>query len=345
MPPNSAAEWRLNMTVKELAKIAGVSPAAISIVLNNKKGVSDKTRERILNILKEYNYSINKKKETVKKLCFLKYKKHGMLVEQNEGFIAAILDSVEAESCLRGYSLSIIVSDNNFEDIINSIDYDAYDGLILLGTELEEKQYTCLKEIKKPYIVVDNNMLDYPCNNIAINNQETVYSAVSYLAELKHKSIGYFHSSVNISNFAERNISFVHCANLYGLDFKPEYQFNLPPTLVGAYHEMKRYLSTNPVLPSCAFADNDSIAIGVMKALLEFGYKIPQDISIIGFDDIPFSAILTPPLTTMRIQKALIGTIAVRQICDLIDYAPYTGVKIQVGGELVRRASTTAFEE
>jgi Transcriptional regulators len=331
------------MTVKELAKIAGVSPSAISIVINNKKGVSDKTRAHILNILKEHNYSINKKKDNTKNLCFLKYKKHGMLVEQNEGFIAAILDAVEAECCSKGYSLSIVVSDNNFSETIRNIDYDAYDGIILLSTELEEQQYNCLNDIKKPYVVVDNILRDYPCNSVAINNQEIVQSAISHLAGLNHKSIGYFHSSVNIANFTERMQAFVQYSAKMGLDFKQEYQFDLPPTLVGAYNTMKKYLKSQPVLPSSAFADNDTIAIGAIKALLECGYRVPQDISIIGFDDIHFSAISSPPLTTMRIQKALIGTLAVRQVCDLIDFYPYTDVKIQVGGELVKRSSTTYY--
>jgi len=333
------------MTVKELAKIAGVSPAAISIVINNKKGVSDKTRAHILEILKEHNYNINKKKENTKNLCFLKYKKHGMLVEQNEGFIAAILDAIEAESCSRGYSLSIIVSDNNLCETIRNIDYDAYDGIILLSTELEEEQYVYLNEIRKPYVVIDNIVRDYPCNSVAINNQETVSCAISHLARLHHKTIGYFHSSVNIANFSERNQAFIQSTKQLGLDFKPEYQFDLPPTLVGAYDTMKKHLAKKPTLPSAAFADNDTIAIGAIKALLECGYKVPQDISIIGFDDIHFSAISSPPLTTMRIQKALIGTLAVRQICDLIDFYPYSDVKIQVGGELVRRSSTAFYKE
>lgn len=327
------------MTVKELAKIAGVSPASVSIVLNNKKGVSEKTRAHVQGILKKYNYTVSPKRDNNKTLCFLKYKKHGMLVEQNEGFIAAIMDAAEAESFRRGYSLSIVVSDNNFEETVKSMDYGAYDGIIILSTELEEEQYRLFDEIKKPYVAVDNIIRNYPCNSVAINNEETVCAAISHLAGLKHKNIGYFHSAVNIANFAERRDAFLKYSSQFKLDFKPEYQFDLPPTLVGAYEGMKKYLEAKPQLPGCAFADNDSIAIGVMKALLEFGYKIPDDISLIGFDDIHFSSFTSPPLTTMKIQKALIGKLAVRQICDLID-SPYLDVKIQVGGELVQRGST-----
>lgn len=332
------------MTVKELAKIAGVSPAAISIVLNNKKGVSDETRERILEILKEYNYA-NKKdaKSSLRNIYFLKYKKHGMLVELNAGFISAILDAVEAECRLRGYNLSMIVSDNNFEETVRSIDYGTCDALIVLGTELEEEQNYLLGEINKPYIVVDNGVPNYPCNSIAINNEETVYQALSYLAGLGHKNIAYFHSNVSIPNFKERCSAFTWGCDKFGFHFLPENQYDLPPTMVGAYDYMKERLKDRPPLPSCAFADNDSIAIGAIKALQEFGYRIPEDISVIGIDDIHFSAISSPPLTTMRIPKELIGTLAVRQLCDLIDTSPCTDVKTRLGGMLVTRNSTVNY--
>lgn len=329
------------MTVKELAKIAGVSPAAISIVLNNKKGVSEETRERILNILRQYNYTNTKKTVgPLRNICFLKYKKHGMLVEQNEGFISAILDAIEAECRLKGYNLSMVVSEHNFENTISTIDFSTFDGLIVLGTELEEEHYQSLDLIKKPFIVVDNAIRNYPCNSIAINNEKTVRCALLHLAELGHKSIAYFHSNVSIANFEERNFAFMRYCEEFGLNFTPKNKFDMPPTLVGAYDSMKKYLTAKTSLPSCAFADNDSIAIGAVKALREFGYHVPDDISVIGFDDIHFSVISSPPLTTMRIPKTLIGTLAVKQICDMIENTPYNDVKLQVGGEFVLRHST-----
>lgn len=334
------------MNVKDIAKIAGVSPSAVSVVLNGKKGVSDETRKRILDIINSNNYVKTKKGKTYpKNICFLKYKKHGMLVEQNEGFINQILDAIEAECRATGYHLSMINSVNDFAETIKNIDFALYEGLIVLGTELEKEQYIYLNQIKKPYIVLDNTVQNFPCNSVAINNEETVYCALTHLAELGHKNIAYFHSNVSIANFEERYQSFVCYSKELGLEFKPEYEFNVPPTLVGAYVEMKKYLSSGVNLPSCAFADNDSIAIGSIKALLEFGYRVPEDISIIGFDDIRFSEISSPPLTTMRIPKALIGTLAVRQIRNMIEYTPYSDVKLRVGGELVLRSSTVASRE
>jgi DNA-binding LacI/PurR family transcriptional regulator len=329
------------MTVKEIAKIAGVSPSAVSVVLNGKKGVSEETRKRILEVINNNNYIKSKKTKTnSKNICFLKYKKHGMLVEQNEGFINTILDAIEAECRSTGYHLGMINSVNDFEGTIKDSNFDLYDGVIVLGTELEETQFTYLNQIKKPFIVLDNAARNFPCNSIAINNEETVYCALSHLAELGHKSIAYFHSSVSISNFEERYNSFINNCKEFNFEFKPEHQFNVPPTSIGAYGEIKNNLSSLIKMPSCAFADNDSIAIGAIKALQELGYRVPEDISIIGFDDIRFAEISSPPLTTMRIPKTLIGTLAVRQIRNMIEVSTYSDVKLRVGGKFVLRSST-----
>jgi LacI family transcriptional regulator len=332
------------MTVKQLAEIAGVSPSAVSIVLNNKKGVSEETRKRIEQILDQYNYNNQKKqKSSTKNICFMKYKKHGMLVEQNEGFISAIIDAIEEECRHEGYNLSIIVSDTAFEDSIRSMDFSIYDGLIVLGTELEEEHYQTLNNITIPYIVVDNTVRNFPCNSIAINNDETVRCALLHLAELGHKDIAYFHSKVSIANFVERNTAFLRYCKEFGLNFDPKDQFDLPPTLVGAYNCMKEYLTNSKKLPGCAFADNDSIAIGAIKALREANHNVPGDISVIGFDDIHFSAITSPPLTTMRIPKSAIGTFAVRRIYDMLEQSPASNIKLHVSGELVLRSSTARF--
>lgn len=329
------------MTVKELAKIAGVSPSAVSIVLNNRKGVSEETREKVERILEQYNYTNQRKsKNSSKNICFLKYRKHGMLVEQNEGFISAILDAIEAECRQEGYNLNIIVSDNTFQETLSTIDYNNIDGLIVLGTELEESNYGCLDYVKVPFIVVDNSIRNHNCNSVAINNDETVRSALLHLSQLGHKNIAYFHSNVAIANFEQRQSAFKRYCDEFGLDFLAEDQFDMPPTLVGAYDAMRKYLSDSRKLPSCAFADNDSIAIGAIKALQEYNYSIPGDIAVMGFDDIHFSAISSPPLTTMRIPKVEIGELAVKRLYELIRKDTSNNVKLQISGELVIRNST-----
>ena len=119
------------MTIKEIAKLAGVSPAAVSMVLNNRPGISDARRQEILALLQQYNYGAPKAGMAAapRHLLFLKYIKSGFIVEENTGFVASILDSIEAECRSRGYLLRIEVSRENLEGSLAAIDFADLSGI------------------------------------------------------------------------------------------------------------------------------------------------------------------------------------------------------------------------
>ena len=107
----------------------------------------------------------------------------------------------------------------------------------------------------------------------------------------------------------------------------------------GAYEDMRTFLSKNPPLPTAFFADNDIIALGAMKAMSERGIRIPEDISIVGFDDLTFSSISNPPLTTLRVPKQEMGRMAVRRLRDIIQDNDGVKLKTQVCTQFIERAS------
>ncbi len=331
------------MTIQEIAKLANVSPATVSIVLNNKKGVGEKTRKRVQSLLKQYNYSVPvKSKVPLKNIRFLKYKEHGLIVDGNEGFVSAIIDSIESECRNYGYNLSITTAEGNFEKALEAISSETSDGLIILGTELNPRYYSLLDAIRIPFVVVDNIMYFEHCDCVVMNNRETVYFALKHLYDLGHREVAYFHSKVRISNFDERRDAFYHFCNQLGLKFSDQYTYAVDPTLNGSYQSMLKIIDAGAVFPAAGFADNDTMAIGVIKALQERGYLIPGDISIIGFDDIPYCTMVTPALTTMRIPKGKIGTMAVQRLCTRMQDYESNDVKIQIGAELIVRSSTGA---
>ncbi|MFV0503391.1 MAG: LacI family DNA-binding transcriptional regulator [Lachnospirales bacterium] len=327
------------MNIRQFAKLAGVSPATVSLALNNKKGIGRDTRERILELAKENNY-IATNDNLPKNILFLKYIKHGMIVEENAGFIAAILDSIENDCKSQGYTLNMVSSINNLKTTLYSINYKNFFGIILLGTELDESSYPLLDEIPIPFVVIDNIMPHLKCNSIAIDNFEIVYGALEHLRELGHKDIAYFKSNISIQNFDERSLAFNKYVDKFRFVLKDECIFEVTPTLLGAYNDALCQIPENVKLPSCAFADNDTIAIGVIKALKKLGYKVPQDISIIGFDDIPFAAINTPTLSTMSVPKKAIGSLSLQLLHLMIENETHLGQKIRVSGTKVHRNST-----
>ena len=330
------------MTIKEIAALAGVSPAAVSLVINHKPGVSDSKRQEILDLLESCHYSPARRprQNTFQNFLFLKYIRNGFLVEENTGFIAAIMDSIEMECRKQGYALRIVVSSGNLEETISDIDFSSVSGIFVLGTELDPDSYSVLKRIPIPYIVIDNDMPHFSCNTITMNNSEMVYEAVKHLASLGFPDIGYFRSNMSIQNFEERATAFYQTVKEFHLTCEKEQEFLLEPTMLGAYASLKQYLLQGLSLPRCCFADNDTIAIGAMKALQEFGYRIPDDICVIGFDDIHFAAVNSPSLSTMSVPKKRIGFLAVKMLINSIENGECNNSKIQVGGEIVIRRST-----
>ena len=328
------------MNIRELAEIAGVSPATVSLVMNHKPGVGEETRNRVIKLAGDLNYKGMANAKKTKNILFLKYIKHGMIVEENAGFISSILDSIENDCRAKGYTLSIVVSENELKTTLSEIDYNNFYGIIFLGTELDESAYPLLNEIPIPYVVVDNVMPHFICPAIAIDNFEIVYGALSHLKELGYKEIAYFRSNIRIQNFIERADAFYKYSGRFGFSFEKVHEFKVAPTLLGSFESMSDYLKRNHKLPACAFADNDTIAIGVMKALKKAGYRIPEDIAVIGFDDIPFAAINSPTLSTMRVPKKAIGSLALQQLLLKIDGGVDAIQKTRVCGELIVRHST-----
>lgn len=330
------------MTIKELAALADVSPATISLVLNNKPGVSDSKRQEIQQLLETHHYTPPRRsrQKASKNLLFLKYIRNGYLVEENTGFVAAIMDSIEMECRRMGYALHIVVSNNNLNETISNLTFSAISGIFVLGTELDTASYEILKKLPVPYIVIDNNMPHFSCNAITMNNSEMVYEAVKHLAALGFASIGYLRSNMSIQNFEERAQAFYQSIEAFSMHCAKEHEFLLEPTMLGAYASMKRHLQKGISIPRCCFADNDTIAIGAIKALKEFHYQIPEDVCIIGFDDIRFSAVHSPSLSTMKVPKKLIGYLAMQMLAASIENSECRCSKIQVSGDLIIRHST-----
>lgn len=129
-----------------------------------------------------------------------------------------------------------------------------------------------------------------------------------------------------------------------GLPVEEKYTLEVGTTMDAAYADMKRYLEEKIKLPTAFMADNDMIALGAMKAMAEYGVRIPEEVSVIGFDDLPFSAISSPPLTTLRVPKQEIGRIATRRLIQMIKERQEAGVKIEVSTQFVERGSVKTIK-
>jgi LacI family transcriptional regulator len=165
--------------------------------------------------------------------------------------------------------------------------------------------------------------------------------AVKHLEKAGHKAIGHLCSRVGINNFYERRDGY-----LKGMNNQVDPMFTIPisSTSGRAYEDMKAYLASKPSIPSAFFADNDIIAISCIRALREAGYRVPDDVSVVGFDDIPASALIEPPLTTMRVPKKTLGTLAVERLLKRINGDTSESLRISVNTTLINRSSVKQIE-
>lgn len=332
------------MTIREIANLAGVSPAAVSLVINNKKGVSEETRQRVQSVIDEHNYVLPGQKHVGKpkrfRLCVVKFRTHGIAIEENQGFIASIIDQIESECRHYGYDLAMVNCEvATATETLKEVMATPPDGVILMGTELSVADYKLLDLLTVPTIVMDNSMRDVDIDSVLMDNEAISAEAVRYLYSLGHRDIGYIRFSLPISNCEERYQGYLREMERLKLPIpKP---ISIMPTFTGAYKDMKQMLEAGEYVPHGAcVADNDTVAIGVMKAIHEAGYHIPEDISIIGVDDIPFSAMTMPALTTMRISRSALGTLAVDTLRKRIKYPYWAGMHVRLSGRLVVRGST-----
>ncbi len=330
---------------KELAEKLGVSPSAVSLALNNKPGVSEETRKKILEGAKNYGLigfeMPNTTKETI---LFWVYRKDGIAVHQRNIFdqiFSEIIEGVENQVRELGYLLRIAYMDSStLLESIARVKEENPVGILLLGTELDEEQMGLFTDLKIPMVMLDNYSQKHDINCVTINNAHGVELAVNYLVECGHENIGYVHVDDNANNFRERFYGFLRSADAHYLAL-------LPSNIIrfiskggdDVYLELKKHLQKIEMMPSAFFADNDIVAIHLMKILKEMHYRIPEDISIIGHDNIDMARFTDPALTTVRTSKTAIGRCAANLLHSMIRHTTEGVQKIEVKSTLVERKS------
>lgn len=332
----------MGITIKEIAEMAGVSKATVSLALNNKGAVGEKTKQLIWEIANKQGY--NRKTVSSKpkqNLLFIKYIGNGAAIEHNGDFVARIVDSIEFASRELNYNLTIKnIDTGEFEKEIKCMDFDSYEGVILLATELEAEKGDLIKEIPIPVIAVDNMFEDYDVDCVVMDNHGGIFTAVKYLFELGHTDIGFIDSFIRFPNFDQRTAGFERALKKLNLEYKSDNIKYVSPNLEGAYNGMIKAIKESRELPTAFVAANDTIAIGAIKALKEAGYEIPSRISVIGFDDIPFGRVLEKSLTTMQVDKERIGELAVKALHDKINNYQEGCIKLVTRTKLIVREST-----
>jgi len=328
---------------KDLAQMLGVSPSTVSMVLNNKPGISEATRKLVLDKIAELNSQTSEMPGVVPSngfIYFIIYKKHGKVVGDTP-FFSQLIEGIESTVKANGSSLQIAYY-NQGSDLSLSLPLlysKECKGVILLATEMSLTDVQNFAHLGKPIVLLDSYFDELPLDTIVINNSQAARCAARFLIENGHKKIGYLHSAFHINNFSERKDGFYRELRRKNIEVRTDLEYKLTPTAEGAYADMKELLENHSEMPTAFFADNDIIALSAIRALKEFGYRIPDDISVIGIDDMPMCELMDPPLTTMQVPKHEMGIMAVKRLSDVIHDRGREIVTLQLRTSLIRRNS------
>lgn len=333
--------------IRDIAQHSGVSISTVSLVLNGKPGISEATRRRVLETAAELGYQDynprGKAKGKPSNLQFILYKKHGQVVSDTP-FFSNVLEGAEAEVRRLGFQLQITYIDESegVEQQLQKVVDSGCVGMILLATEMSRADLEPFARTGIPMVVLDSYFEEITEDSVVINNMQGAFTATLYLCQKGHTQVGYLKSKVPINNFLERKDGFKKALKACKVPYNPDYIFRLGTTIESAYADMKALLAASPKLPTAFFADNDIIAIGALRALKEAGYRIPQDVSVIGFDDIPTCELMDPPLSSIRVPKRAIGQLAVTRLVSILENDTGVRLKVEVRTELAERGSVAA---
>ena len=323
-------------TIKNIAQAAGISAGAVSRILNNDPtlSVSPETKKRVFDIAQELNYQKSRNRDkSLFKMGILQW--FSAEQEMKDSYYLLVRQGIE-DFCQK-HSIGIIRA---FQSDASSIDtLQDVDGLICIG-KFSDEEIEKFMRICGNIVFLDMPVLDYKITTLTMDFKAAVYDALDYLTELGHKKIAYLGGKEYVGNQKlftdERKQAFISYMNNHGLDADQVYE-DAFSTASG--YQMAQELLENEDLPTAIFAASDAIAFGAMRAIQEKGLSIPNDISIIGFNDTEMSSYTTPALTTIFAPAYDMGQHGANLIYAATNLKINTPLKAKIPCQLVKRES------
>lgn len=305
------------VTAKQIAKKLGLSPAAVSLALNGKTGVSENTRALVLEAAMQMGYV---KAEAAgaappqRTVCFIRYAGSIVSIAEHTSFSSFVLQGVEARAAELGYYTQVRY--HHIGDLYNPqtlAHIRKADGIIFFGTDITRAQLPeieqflqCLDTI--PVVVVDNFHLSGRVDCIGNDGYGGAKAAGEYLLRTGHQKIGYVRARSRLRLFSERERGIRAALEEAGRELSAVVDVDISSE--GAFQAFDAWVKQKPNLPDALFAENDIIAAAVIRVLKKHGFRVPDDISVVGFDDIPMCEMLDPPLSTVHVFKEELGITA-----------------------------------
>lgn len=329
-------------TIKEIAEKAGVSVATVSRVLNYDEtlNVKDDTRKKIFEVAEQMDYSVKKRQKHKKKLSVGLLYSYSLEEELEDTFYLSVRIAMEKKIEELGYKKYELSQKDTAEQIAR------LDGIVCLGT-FSSSMVNQIKSYEKPAVFVDASGDREQFDSIVIDMRYAVSNVMSYLYHLGHRRIAFIGGQewdTDGKEIVDERFK------LYREYMEQKNIFQKEYVKISGYAPKHGYQLTKELLeletpPTAIFAVNDSLAIGCYKALNEKSYKIPEDISIVGFNDISIAKYLVPPLTTVQLHMSFMGEQAISLLVDKIETNREVSMQISLPSKLVIRESVAKIKE
>lgn len=331
-------------SIKDIAKEAGVAISTVSNVINETRFVKKDTREKVLKAVEKLNYRPN---IIARGLRIKSTKAVGVIVPDIANpFFSQVIRGMEEVARNRGYTLILGCTFYNVEEEKRQTDillHQFIDGLIFFCGYNSYEHIKMVNNQKVPVVVVDREIGDPKIPSVLINNTSAMEMAVDYLCSFGHRKIGYLTFSFD-KQTTVRNRYTGYCNGLKKnkIPYSPNFVIIEDSLrlreIEGTYNVVKGFLEKGEI-PTAFITASDFFAYGLVKAIKEHGYKIPQDISVIGFDNIIFSEFIDPPLTTVKQPKKSMGSKAMNLLLDIVEGIKVREKNIVLQTEIIERSS------
>lgn len=289
------------LTIKDIARLAGVSPTTVSLILNHKgERFSDETIKKVLKIVEETNYYpdffaqnlVSKNNKTI-----------GVIIPTlGDLFFDGLFEGIEKVASERGYSVILFNSGNSKEKEDRGLDFmlsRSVSGIILATPHILDHERFALIRKRCPILLMDRGITPRLEGQIAVDELGGMAEAMDKLSALGHRRIAYIRENQSYYNLQSRFDGYRQGIQRHHLDDDPSLIITADLSVEGGYEATKKLLEAGQEFTALCCA-NDYIAVGAYRALLQAGKKIPDDISVLGFDDIDIAAYITPALSTVK---------------------------------------------
>ncbi len=331
-------------SIKDIARLARVSHSTVSRALSGSRQVSASTADRIRKIAEDSGYRVS---AAARALVMGRSHTIGVVVTSiADPFVAAVVRGIEDTAEKSGYS--VVLANSNAEPerevrVVRSFEERRVDGIIVTSSRVGALHIPEMERMAVPVVLLNNQHPSEFMHSVMIENVEASFHATQHLTRLGHRRIAYIGDRLGHQSDTERLTGYRRALEGAGLKLAKELVVHGDGKPEGGGQAMAQLLAL-PKRPTAVFCYNDMSALGAMRQIRASGLSIPEDLSVVGFDDLYFAQYLEPPLTTVRQPMRQMGRMAMETLLHIFD-GPHSTHNLKVEGQLIVRHSTAAPKE